>query len=211
MKTDIYNTIKGRILRLEYAPGSILNEKTLTEEFGVSRTPLRNVLNKLESDQLIRVLPRTGILVAEIEFQQIMNTFQVRLGIEEMTGSLAGEHATEEHIRQLKKLLPKCDKLVTTRNPKDLMNIDREVRLILNESTNNPVLKNISTSLYDLTVRLWCLVLNKGDWQEEVKAVKADISQTLNRLEGNREQLGKLRRELLVQHIERIKRKFLGE
>jgi DNA-binding GntR family transcriptional regulator len=210
MNNAIYQTIKARILTLEFAPGSILNEKVLAKEFGVSRTPLRGVLNRLESDQLVRVLPRTGILVAEIEFQQIMNTFQVRLGIEEMIGALAAEHATAEHWQRLEEMLDQCETLFAARDKAALMAVDREMRTILNDATNNPVLKNVSESLYDLTVRLWCAILDKGDWQEEVQSVKSDLSHTVVVLKSGEGDLGKLRREMLIQHIERISRKFLG-
>jgi len=90
------------------------------------------------------------------------------------------------------------------------MDIDRELRAILNDATNNPILKNISEALYDLTVRLWCVVLDKGDWQEEVQSVFDEISQTLRVLTSHGKDLGLLRRELLIQHIERIRSKFLG-
>jgi DNA-binding GntR family transcriptional regulator len=187
-----------------------LNEKVLAKEFGVSRTPLREVLNRLEWDRLVRVLPRTGTMVAEIEFQQIMNTFQVRLGIEEMIGKLAAEHMSEEHLQQLVELQEQCGQLFKTKDKAALMAIDRELREILNDSTNNPVLKNISEALYDLTVRLWCAVLDKGDWREEVQSVFDEIGQTITVLQGSEQKLGILRRELLNTHIERIRQKFLG-
>jgi DNA-binding GntR family transcriptional regulator len=210
MNNEIYQTIKGRILCLDYAPGCILNEKVLAKEFGVSRTPLREVLNRLEWDRLVRVLPRTGTMVAEIEFQQIMNTFQVRLGIEEMIGKLAAEHISEEQLQQLAALQEQCGKLLEKKDKMGLMAIDRELRDILNDSTNNPVLKSISEALYDLTVRLWCAVLDKGDWQEEVQSVFNEIGQTITVLKESGETLGILRRELLNKHIERIRQKFLG-
>ena len=56
MNREIYRTIKNRILFLEYNPGQILNENTLAEEFGVSRTPLREVLSKLVWEHLARIL-----------------------------------------------------------------------------------------------------------------------------------------------------------
>jgi DNA-binding GntR family transcriptional regulator len=210
MNNKIYQTIKSRILCLDYAPGCILNEKVLAKEFGVSRTPLREVLNRLEWDQLVRVLPRTGTMVAEIEFQQIMNTFQVRLGIEEMIGKLAAEHISEEQLQQLATLQQQCGKLLDKKDKVGLMAIDRELRNILNDSTNNPVLKNISEALYDLTVRLWYAVLDKGDWQEEVQSVFDEIGQTITVLKDSGEKFGTLRRELLNEHIERIRQKFLG-
>ncbi len=210
MNNEIYQTIKSRILCLDYAPGCILNEKVLVKEFGVSRTPLREVLNRLEWDRLVRVLPRTGTMVAEIEFQQIMNTFQVRLGVEEMIGKLAAEHISEEQLQQLSTLQEQCEKLLDKKDKMGLMAIDRDLRAILNDSTNNPVLKNISEALYDLTVRLWYAVLDKGDWKEEVQSVFDEIGQTITVLKDSGGKFGTLRRELLNKHIERIRQKFLG-
>lgn len=210
MNNGIYQTIKDRILYMEYQPGDILNEKVLAKEFGVSRTPLREVLNKLEWERLVRVLPRTGTMVAEIEFQQIMNTFQVRLGIEEMVGRLASENATIEHHQRLEKLLKQCNDLFDKVDKVALMAIDRELRAILNDGTNNSVLKNISESLYDLTARLWCVVLDNGDWKEEVQSIFDEIKQTLTVLKVGKEDLGMMRRDWLIKHIERIRRKFLG-
>lgn len=210
MNNEIYQTIKGRILNLEYAPGSILNEKVLAKEFGVSRTPLREALSRLEWDQLVRVLPRSGTMVAEIEFQQIMNTFQVRLGIEEMIGKLAAEHVSEEHLKRLMTLQEQCKALCEVKDKTALIAIDRELRAILNDSINNPVLKNISEALYDLTVRLWCAVLDKGSWKEEVQSIVDEISQTLAVLNSDKKELGALRRDLLTQHLGRIRQKFLG-
>ncbi len=210
MNNDIYQTIKERILCLEYPPGSILNEKVLAKEFAVSRTPLREVLNRLEWEQLVRVLPRSGTMVAEMEFQQIMNTYQVRFEIEEMVGKLAAEHASEEHLQRLITLHQQCKKLFEVVDKEALIAVDRELRTILNDSTNNPVLKNISESLYDRTVRLWCSVLDKGSWKEEVQSVVDEISQTLTVLKSDKNELGALRRELLTQHLGRIRQKFLG-
>ena len=149
-------------------------------------------------------------MVAEIEFQQIMNTFQVRLGIEEMIGKLAAEHISEEQLQQLATLQEQCGKLLGKKDKAGLMAIDRELRDILNDSTNNPVLKNISEALYDLTVRLWYAVLDKGAWQEEVQSVFDEIGQTITVLKDSGEKFGTLRRELLNEHIERIRQKFLG-
>ncbi|MEA1914827.1 MAG: GntR family transcriptional regulator [Campylobacterota bacterium] len=210
MNNDIYNTIKDRILCLEYSPGCILNEKVLAKEFGVSRTPLREVLNRLEWDQLVRVLPRTGTMVTELEFQKIMNAYQVRFGTEEMVGKLAAEHATEEHLQQLVTLHQQCKKLFEVKDRAALVAIDRELRTILNDSANNPVLKNISESLYDLTIRLWCAVLDKGSWHEEVQSVVDEIDQILTTLQSDKKELGVLRRKLLAQHLGRIRKKFPG-
>jgi DNA-binding GntR family transcriptional regulator len=68
MNPDIYREIKRRILFLEYEPGQILNENVLAREFGVSRTPMREVLYRLSWEQLARIIARTGTMVTQIEF-----------------------------------------------------------------------------------------------------------------------------------------------
>ena len=98
MNPDIYREIKCRILLLEYAPGQILNENVLAGKFGVSRTPMREVLYRLSREQLVRVIPRTGIMVTQIEFQTMMYTYQTRLGIEGEVGRRCAELATDDHL-----------------------------------------------------------------------------------------------------------------
>lgn len=210
MNMKIYNAIKARILSLQYPPGTILNEKNLAAEFNVSRTPLRAVLSRLEADELVRVLPRTGTMVTEIEFQKIMHTFQVRLGIDEMIGTLAADHVRAETIEQLLTLREQCRTLLDNKNRSVLLEIDREFKKIMNESTDNPVLTQISEALYNHTSRLWGIVLEKGDWNEEVQSVYDEISLTITALQTNDQELGKLRRQLLMKHIERIRAKFIG-
>ena len=77
-KEKIYRTLLERILYMQYAPGQILNETTLAEEFGTSRGPLRDVLKRLEWKKLVMTMPRLGTQVTEIDFQKIIQVFQIR-------------------------------------------------------------------------------------------------------------------------------------
>ena len=65
-KEDIFNVLKDRIVTLQYEPGKILNEIELSEEFGVSRTPIRTVFQQLESIKLVDIVPRYGVQVATL-------------------------------------------------------------------------------------------------------------------------------------------------
>lgn len=211
MNINIYRELKNRILFLEYKPAQILNEKTLAEEFGVSRTPLREVLNRLEWDQLVRVLPRSGTMVTEIEFQKMMYTYQVRFEIEDLVGKLALEHMTGEHIAQIEALEQKCLQLANRRARRELVDIDIEFRGILFDAAHNPVLTDISNHLYNLTLRLWYTTLERGNWSEEVQAMCDEIVATKIAWKNNNpKEVGLMRRETLIRHFERIREKFLG-
>jgi DNA-binding GntR family transcriptional regulator len=210
MNLEIYNQLRDRILFLEYQSGQILNEKVLADEFGVSRTPLREVLYRLEWEQLVRILPRSGTMVTEIEFHKMMNVFQVRLEIEALAGRLAAEMMTPSHLENLEQLERNCEALVDQRNLKSLALIDFSLRNILYDAGNNPVLRDISNQLYNLTFRIWFVIMGRGDWTEEVLALANEIRairSVLSRKNSN--EAGDVRKTLLLRHIERIKRKFL--
>jgi DNA-binding GntR family transcriptional regulator len=211
MNPEIYRIIKDRILFLEYKPGQILNEKVLADEFGISRTPLRDVLSRLEWDQLVRILPRTGTLVTEIEFQRMMNTYQVRFEIEELIGKLAGDHLKEDYIARIDDLGNSSAALMDQPDRKALVMVDLAFRQVLSDAANNPVLSDISSHLYDCTRRLWFITLERGPWAEEVQALHDDITSTKAAwMENNAAKLGTFRRDILVRHFERIRAKFLS-
>ena len=210
MNIEIYNQIRNRILFLEYQSGLILNEKILADEFGVSRTPLREVLCRLEWEKLVRILPRSGTMVTEIDFHKMMSIFQVRLEIEALAGRLAAETITPSHLESLEQLEKDCKALSDQRNPKGLAMIDSSIRTILYDAGNNQVLREISDQLYSLTFRIWFVIMGHGDWTEEILAVTNDIQVTHSVLSRrNPIEAGETRKSLLLQHVERIKRKFL--
>jgi DNA-binding GntR family transcriptional regulator len=211
MNPDIYREIKRRILFLEYAPGQILNENALAKEFGVSRTPMREVLYRLSWEQLARIIARTGTMVTQIEFQTMMHTYQTRLGIEGEVGRLCAELATDHHLAEIRKIREDCALLMDQKNPDGLVDIDRRFRRMLHDAAGNPVLQSVSDQLYTLTFRLWYITLDKGEWQDEVREVLGEIDTTLTALEA-RDTLAasRMRREALMRHFDRIRSKYLG-
>jgi DNA-binding GntR family transcriptional regulator len=209
MNSEIYKKILERILFFDYPPGHILNENLLAEEFGVSRTPLREVLNRLEWEKLVRIIPRTGTIVTEIEFQKTRHVFHIRLAIEELAGRLAAEQVTDGHLDKIEKILQECKQLFDDRSQRDLIVMDFKFRDVLYDAANNPVLRDISQYLYNLTIRLSYILFQRGDWSEGVRASLDEYSQVheaLSRRDSHK--AGNLRREWLKTHIESIKDKF---
>jgi DNA-binding GntR family transcriptional regulator len=210
MKENIYSTIRDRILSLDYKPGEILNEQSLAKEFGVSRTPLREVLTRLEFEKLVRILPRTGSLVTEIDLQQMINIFQIRLELEDLAGRLAAENVSEEHLTEIKNIQDECQKLYKNMNQFELANIDNKLRSVVYDAANNTRLTEISDSLHSQTQRLWSLIFRKGSWNGEVKAMMNEIIQTHEVLsKGDAGNAGLVRRHLLNDHVQRIKGKLI--
>lgn len=211
MNREIYETLKDRILFMEYPPGHILNEKVLADEFRMSRTPLREVLMRLEWDKLVRILPRTGALVTEIEFYQMMNTYQVRFEVEGLVGRLAAESWAQEHLEAIDAIARRCDALRGERNDRELVAVDKVFRDLLLQAANNPVLAETSTRLYTITQRLWYSTIGRGMWDDEVACVHHEIIETRDTwTAGDPVRAGQFRKDALIRHFELIRDKFLG-
>ncbi|MCG8638967.1 MAG: GntR family transcriptional regulator [Desulfobacterales bacterium] len=209
MNKEIYSLVRDRILSMEYKPGKILNEQKLAKEFGVSRTPLREALTKLEWEKLVRVLPRTGSMVTEIEFQKMVNVFQIRFELEDLAGRLAAENVTEEHLDQLLTLKKGCEQMKDEIDHTTLATIDKKLRKIVYHAADNDMLTEISDFLYSLTQRLWSLMFKRGNWKGELQAIIHEMDLTHKVLsEGDPVKAGAARRRLLDEHVQRIKGNF---
>ena len=104
LKNIVYDHLKEKLINCEYAPGSMLNEARLTEELGVSRTPIRQALNCIEQEGFIRILPKKGIVVREISLNDVRQIFQVRIEIEPVALKMSGNFLLQEELVNYQKI-----------------------------------------------------------------------------------------------------------
>ena len=97
----VYSILKYRILTCALMPGQRLNEKEIAEALQVSRTPLREALNRLAQENLLARTPYRGYAVAPVTAEDIRNLCEVRLILETAAAGLAAERATPEELRRL--------------------------------------------------------------------------------------------------------------
>ncbi|MCG8566956.1 MAG: GntR family transcriptional regulator [Desulfobacterales bacterium] len=221
MNPKIYETLRERIIFLDYEPGHILKEQSLATEFGVSRTPLRTVLARLEWEHLVKILPRTGIQVSELELNTITHVFQARLELEGVLGAMAAERFTPEHRERLHEFTRRCDTLMEQKDPRSLAQLDMDIKQLFYRASENPFLIEMSDRLYSLTFRLWYFNMKKMDhesWHQEVLSVKDDLvslekllaPEALSDIKAAAQTVGEARKDHLLKHLKRIRSKFLG-
>ncbi len=86
-------------------PGERIMEIKLAEELGVSRTPVREAIRKLELEGYVVMMPRRGTYVADMSIRDINEIFEIRTALESLSNSLAAEHITEDELEHLQRLL----------------------------------------------------------------------------------------------------------
>lgn len=101
LRDVVFNTLRRAILRGELLPGQRLMEIQLADKMGVSRTPVREAIRKLELEGLVVMVPRKGAEVAHISGQNLRDVLEVRRALEELAGELACARMTEEQYKKL--------------------------------------------------------------------------------------------------------------
>ncbi len=167
MNDQIYAELKRRIVLLDYAPGQMLREKDLIEEFGVSRTPVRETLIRLETEGLVRIIPNQGTMVTEVSFQNLKDVFEIRSALLRLAGRLAAERITGPEIDQLR---DQIEAMKRERDPRTLMRLDMEFHETLNRTTKNQTLVKILGILRNQAVRIWSFIPSTDDYYGQIPA-----------------------------------------
>ena len=111
LKTLAYNKIRQKIVTCEYAPGTFLNEETLTEALGLSRTPIRDALSRLEQEGLITILPKKGLMVSGITEEDVHSMFEMRLLVEPYALRTYGNANPRGKMEAYAELMPNSERI----------------------------------------------------------------------------------------------------
>lgn len=165
-KNSIYNELKKRIVLLDYEPGQVLREKELIEEFGVSRTPVREALIRLEVEGLVRIFPNLGTIVSEVSFQQLKDIIEIRQYLVRLTGQLAAARCTREDLDEMRSLVAEMKN--QRGNIKEMMRLDSSLHDLINQATKNDMLVKILGMLRDQAVRIWTFSPSDDEYFDKV-------------------------------------------
>jgi DNA-binding GntR family transcriptional regulator len=151
----IYQTLRTRICMLDYAPGMRLREEDLAEEFGVSRTPVRRVLVKLEAEGLLRSVHGVGTIVTDIDIEELAPVYELRIELAELVGRLSPVRVDPDLVDRFRAIRARCDLLVEAGDPREFSRINMEFFHLFTALTANEPLRTLSERLYYQTARIW--------------------------------------------------------
>ena len=152
LRDVVFNTLRQAILRGELKPGERLMEIQLANKLGVSRTPIREAIRKLELEGLVLMIPRKGAEVAEITEKSLRDVLEVRRALEELSVQLACEKITKEEIRELERVAKEFQKVVKSSDITEIAEVDVRFHDIIYTATDNQkliqLLNNLREQMY---------------------------------------------------------------
>ena len=156
LRDVVFNTLRRAILRGELNPGERLMEIQLANKLGVSRTPIREAIRKLELEGLVLMIPRKGAEVAEITRKNMMDVLEVRKALEELAAELACERIGKEQIAEMRVAAKEFERTLKTGDVTQIAEADEKFHDILYIATNNQrlilLLNNLREQMYRLRV-----------------------------------------------------------
>ncbi|MBP1318295.1 GntR family transcriptional regulator [Herbaspirillum sp. 1130] len=150
---EVYALLRRRISLGEYPPGTRLKELTLSEELGISRSPIRAAFQRLEDDGMLLSAPNRGVLVAPWTDSDNDEVFDLRAHLESHAAALAAERRDDEHVKELEALNSKMSLLIQSKHENfltDIQDVNRRFHQIIVSAARSPRLSHFVATLIDV-------------------------------------------------------------
>lgn len=153
LRDVVFNTLRQAIITGEFAPGERLMEIALANRLGVSRTPVREAIRKLELEGLVVMIPRKGAEVAKITEKDLRDVLEVRSSLEELAAELATERLDEEFKVNITKALQAFEAAIEEGDDSKIADTDMDFHDVIFDGTHNKRLIQIINNLREQMYR----------------------------------------------------------
>ncbi len=152
LRDVVFHTLRQAILKGDLKPGERLMEIQLAKKLGVSRTPIREAIRKLELEGLVLMIPRKGAEVAEITEKNLRDVLEVRGALEKLAVQLACDQITKAQIHELREAAGAFREALTSGNVTEIAEADEHFHDLINLATGNQkliqLLNNLREQMY---------------------------------------------------------------
>ncbi|MDV7090346.1 GntR family transcriptional regulator [Rhodococcus opacus] len=163
LRDRAYIELRERIIEGRYPAGFRLVERELSEEFGLSRIPLREALQRLESEGFVTVAPRRGAVVAKFDAEAAEHLFDVRESLEGLAARLAALHATADELDALHAIVARSRAAAETGKTRQVVALNADFHRTIVEASHNPLLQDLMAPLDARLRRLFHLTSTRDD------------------------------------------------
>ncbi len=193
-----YEALSSLIITQRLKPGERLIEEQLAKEMGISRTPLRDAINRLAKDGLVIIEPRKGASVKAFKIEDVMEIYDIRMALEGLAARLAVERLEGKDLKRLREKFDSQDARV-------LVKADTELHELIIRSCGNEklmgILENLNTHIQLFRVAGYgSQVRSEHATADHIKIVEALMQQDGRRAE-----------KLVREHIEKTKREIIDD
>lgn len=153
LREIVYEELKRQLLVGEISPGTRMMEIELAEDMGVSRTPVREAIRKLEKEGLVTMEARRGAYASEVSVEDMLDVLEVRQDLEAMAASLAAQRITEEEKELLSRATENYREAVESEKTEDIIRCDEQFHQMIVNCSRNKTLIKLFSQVQELALR----------------------------------------------------------
>jgi DNA-binding GntR family transcriptional regulator len=153
LREIVYEELKMQILKGQIVPGTRMMEVEMAEEMGVSRTPIREAIRKLEKEGLVTIEPRKGAYASQISTKDMVDILEVRQNMEGLAAHYAALRMSDEQKKRLGEIADSYNKAVVENNTPDMIAYDTAFHHLIVEGSGNKMLVHMIEQLQELVLR----------------------------------------------------------
>jgi DNA-binding GntR family transcriptional regulator len=163
---EAYLRIRDRIVSLDLAPGSVVQEARLREELDIGRTPIREALQRLAWENLVKSVPHRGTFVTDVNITDLARITEVRVVLEGHAARLAADRAGSSDRAAIATLLEEVQSERTQDeslrlDQRELMRLDQRIHRQIYRAARNSLLESTLERYFNLSLRLWFMVIDR--------------------------------------------------
>jgi len=193
MQDLVFETLRDEILTGKIKPGESLNTLALSKRLDVSRTPIREALNRLISIGLVENIPYKGSIVRKLSVDEIIEIYYIRAALAGICARLATSRLTDMQKQRLKTLCDEMESLQASLNHNLMLEKNFEFHQIIIKAANSPRIEALTLQFYHQSEAYRALALELPGRYAQVCKEHREILDSL--LQGDREKAEKSSRE----------------
>ena len=190
-----YTDLEELIVTLELAPGTVVTEAALSQRLDIGRTPIREALQRLARERLVRILPRRGVMVSEIDIKAQLRLLELRREVERLIARCAARRALPEERRRFAALASTFEKSAAVNDAVGFMRCDREFNELCVGAARNEFIDAAMGMMSSLSRRFWFLHYKQAADMPLTARLHAGVARAIS--EGDEERAAAASDELL--------------
>jgi DNA-binding GntR family transcriptional regulator len=174
-----YRVLEEEIVTLALPPGEVVSEALLSGRLRIGRTPIREALQRLARERLVRILPRRGIVVAAVDVREQLRLLEVRREIERLMARTAARRADPGQRGKLRALADGMDRAAAEGDETAFLRLDRELNHLVIEATRNEFAAAAMALMHGLSRRFWFIHWRQSADLPEAARVHAALARAI--------------------------------
>ena len=205
LREIVSEELKREILVGEIAPGTRMMEIELADEMGVSRTPVREAIRKLEKEGLVTIEPRKGAYASDVSIKDMVDVLEVREDLEAMAAAMAAQKVNKDEKQALIEATMEYKEAVESERTEDIIRCDEKFHQLIVNYSGNKTLIQLFSQVQELALRFRYLYYDDFSRYERMPMEHREIEEAI--LSGDYEKA----RVAAGEHVKKLKQFVIDE